>query len=78
MAGWFHLSGYRTFHDLQAAWREEAELEAQVEDLVKRNSEIEQAIEDLAPGGPGIEKKVREDLGWSKKDEILIRISDKK
>ncbi len=66
------------FQDLQAAWRQETELETQVEELTKQNREIEQEIEDLAPGGPGIEKRARQDLGWSKEGEIVIRIPDKK
>ena len=66
------------FRDLWTAWREEAALKAQIAEIEKRNGALEQEIEDLAPGGPGIEKRVREDLGWSKKDEIVIRIPGKK
>ena len=78
MAGWFQVSGYRTFHKLREVWRQEAELEAQVEDLKGRNAELEQEIDELAPGGPGIERRAREDLGWSREDEVVIRIPEKK
>ncbi len=78
LTAWFYFSGYRTFHGLRAAWREEADLEAQVERLKEQNRKIEREIEDLAPGGPGIERKARQELGWSKADEIVIRIPDKK
>lgn len=66
------------FRDLWTAWREEAALKAQIAKIEKRNGTLEQEIEDLAPGGSGIEKIVREDLGWSKKDEIVIRLPGKK
>ena len=75
--GWFHYSGYRTFHDLSAIWNQELELETQVEELKRRNAALEDEIKDLAPGGPGIEKRAREDLGWSRPDEIVIRIPEK-
>lgn len=77
LAGWFHTFGYQTFYDLRAAWREEAELEVQIEELQQQNTALEQEIEDLGPGGPGIEKKAREDLGWSKENEVIIRIPEK-
>lgn len=66
------------FRDLWTTWSEEAALKAQIDEIEKRNRELEQEIEDLAPGGPGIEKTVREELGWSKKNEIVIRIPGKK
>ncbi len=78
LAGWFQVYGSRTFHDLGEVWEQEAQLEAQVEELRQRNAALEKEIEELAPGGPGIERRAREDLGWSKKDEVIIRVPDKK
>ena len=78
LLGWFQVSGYRTFHDLSQVWKQEAQLEAQAEELRQLNAEIEREIEELAPGGPGIERRAREDLGWSKKDELVIRVPNKK
>lgn len=78
LVGWFQVSGYQTIHDLRQVWEQEAELEAEAEELRQRNAEIEREIEELAPGGPAIERKAREDLGWSKKDEVVIRVPNKK
>ena len=75
---WFQVSGYKTFTDLRNAWAQEEQLNRRLETLREDNAVLEREIEDLAPGGAGIEKRAREELGWSRPDEIVINVPEKK
>lgn len=76
--GFFWLTRYDALAELTDSWRKEAELNQAIHRLEEDNHRLEAAIEDLAPDGKAVERIVREDLGWAKRGEIVVKIPDKK
>ena len=76
--GFFWMTGYDALSELTDSWRTEDELEQAVRQLEEENKRIEAAIKDLAPGGKAVERIARQDLGWAKPNEIVVKIPDKK
>ena len=76
--GFFWMTGYDALSELTDSWRKEEELEQAVRQLEEENNRIEVAIEELAPGGKAVERIARQDLGWAKPNEIVVKIPEKK
>lgn len=75
--GFFWLSGYEALVDLTDSWDKESQMEEAVRQLEDENDRIETAIKELAPGGKAVEQIARQDLGWAKPGEIVVKIPDK-
>ena len=73
-----YLLGQNPIEPLIEALANEEELERQIEELNRENSELQQDIDALGPGQFGIEKRARERLGWSKPGEVVIHVPDKR
>jgi cell division protein FtsB len=71
------LSGLRTLAELTAKWRQERDIEQRIDTLLKENSRIEKTIHDLSPDGQAIEQIARQELGWAKAGEIVVKIPEK-
>ncbi len=78
LVGLLHVLGYGPFRSFTETSDEEAELEQQVEMLKDENADLQGEIDALMPGQFGIEKRAREQLGWSKPGEIVIHLPEKK
>ncbi len=77
-AMWLNVSGIRIFQDMRAAWKEEAHLKTEIEDLRQQNAEIEKDIGDLEVNGARIEQLARQKLGLARKGEVVVRLPEKK
>ncbi len=55
----------------------EAELEAEIGELENGNEALQGEIKALMPGQFGIEKRAREQLGWSQPGEIIVHLPGK-
>ena len=77
-AAFFRFAGYDGLMELRSSWREERELQQELQRLRDENVSIEDGIEDLSPDGAAIERIARQDLGWAKPGEIVIKIPEKK
>lgn len=55
----------------------EAELEVELEKLQNENEALQGEIEELKPGQFGVEKRAREQLGWSQPGEIIVHLPGK-
>lgn len=75
--GFLHYSGAGPFQSLTESLEREADLTKQIESLERQNDDLEREIEALMPGQFGLEKRAREQLGWSLPGEILIHIPEK-
>ena len=78
LGGLLHLNGLGPFQSLTATLESEAELEQRIMELQSENEALKQQIEALQPGRFGVEKRAREQLGWSRPGEIVIHIPDKR
>lgn len=78
LGGLLHLNGLGPFQALTRTLEAETELEERILELQTENEGLEEEIEALQPGKFGIEKRAREQLGWSRQGEIVIRIPDKR
>ena len=76
--GFFWMTGYDALSELTDSWRTEDELEQAVRRLEEENERIEATIKELAPGGKAVERIARQDLGWAKPNEIVVKIPEKK
>ena len=52
-------------------------MEESVRELEDENGRIETAIKELAPDGKAVEQIARQDLGYAKPGEIVVKIPDK-
>ncbi len=77
VGGFLHYSGIGPFQSLTETLDKEAELETQIGGLEQQNEDLKREIEALMPGQFGIEKRAREQLGWSLPGEIVIHLPDK-
>ena len=77
-AAFFRFAGYDGLMELRESWRTERQLESELQQLREENLRIEGGIEELAPDGAAIERIARQDLGWAKPGEIVIKIPGKK
>lgn len=78
IGGFLHHSGFGPFQSLAETLEKEAELDQQIESLELQNENLKRENEALMPGRFGIEKRVREQLGWSLPGEIVIHLPDKR
>ena len=78
LAGILHFLGHGPFRPVAQTLSTEAELEREVESLRDENASLQQEIDDLMPGQFGIEKRAREQLGWSKPGEFIVHLPDKR
>jgi cell division protein FtsB len=78
VAGLVWLSGYDALAELTDSWRKESEMQQAIEKLERENQRIEAAIGELAPEGKAVERIARQELGWAKRDEIVVKIPEKK
>ena len=77
-AAFFRFAGYDGLIELRQSWQQERELESDLQQLQEENLRIEDGIEELSPDGAAIERIARQDLGWAKPGEIVIKIPEKK
>ena len=73
-----HRAGLGPFRGFVETLDQEAALEEEVMLLMEENEALEREIEALEPGNFGIEKRAREQLGWSKPGEIVVHIPEKR
>ena len=78
LGAFLHLVGLGPFHDFVETLEQEAALEEEVMLLMEENEALERDIEALEPGRFGVEKRAREQLGWSKPGEIVVHIPEKR
>ncbi len=78
LGGLLHLTGHGPFQTLSESLEQETELEEEIVRLKQQNDVLQQDINTLMPGEFGIEKRAREQLGWSKPGEIVVHIPDKR
>ena len=75
--GFFWLNGYQALVDLNDSWEQESQMEEAIRQIEDENGRIETAIKELAPDGKAVEQIARQDLGYAKRDEIVVKIPDK-
>lgn len=78
LGGILHLNGLGPFQSLKQGLDAEATLKEEIGTLRTENDDLESEIDSLGTGQFGIEKRAREDLGWSKPGEIVIHLPDKR
>lgn len=78
LGGLLHAFGYGPFQPVAESLNREAELEQSIIDLKEENETLTEDVNSLMPGEFGIEKRAREQLGWSKEGEIIVHIPDKR
>ena len=78
LGGMLHFNGYGPYQELKSTLDTESELEEQIVNLQKENEALQEEVDALMPGNFGIEKRAREQLGWSKPGEIVVRLAGKK
>lgn len=78
LGGLLHAFGYGPFQPLAESLNREAELEQSIIELKEENESLTEDVNSLMPGEFGIEKRAREQLGWSKPGEIIVHIPDKR
>lgn len=78
IGGLVHLAGHGPFHALTESAEQEGELEEEIDQLEQENELLQEDIDALTAGEFGIEKRAREQLGWSKPGEIVVHIPHKK
>lgn len=78
LGGVLHVNGLGPFRSLTVTLEEEAKLEEEIVELEGENETLKDQIDSLKPGQFGVEKRAREQLGWSKPGEIVIHIPDKR
>ena len=74
----YQVSGLQVLGNLRNIWRQEAEMQRQIEALREENARIENEIRDLSPEGNEVERIARQDLGWARPGETVIKIPEKK
>ena len=74
----YQVSGLQVLGNLRDVWRQEAEMQRQIEALREENARIENEIRDLSPEGNEVERIARQDLGWARPGETVIKIPEKK
>lgn len=75
--GFFWLTGYDALSELTDSWEEENQMEQAIRRLELENEQLDAAIKELAPGGKAVERIARQDLGWAKPGEIVVKIPEK-
>lgn len=78
LGGLLHTAGLGPFQSLTETLEREAELEETIIQLKQENEDLEEDVNSLQRDGFGIEKRAREQLGWSKPGEIIVHIPDKR
>jgi len=78
IVGFFWLTGYDALIDLTESWDKEAQIEQAIHQIEQENEQIEGAIKELAPNGKAVEQIARQELGWAKHGEIVVKIPEKK
>ncbi|MBI1356296.1 MAG: hypothetical protein GC160_18295 [Acidobacteria bacterium] len=75
---WVQLSGLQTVLELRQAWRQEAQLEQDVERLEESVGELEASVESLASDdSEAIQLLAREKLGLARRGEIVVKVPNK-
>ena len=75
--GFFWLTGYDALVELTNSWEKENQLEQEILRLEFENERVDAAIKELAPYGKAVERIARQDLGWAKPGEIVVKIPEK-
>ncbi len=75
--GFFWLTGYDALVELTDSWEKENQLEQEILRLELENERVDAAIKELAPDGKAVERIARQDLGWAKPGEIVVKIPEK-
>ena len=78
LGGVLHVNGLGPFQPLAETLQRESQLEEKIIQLKGENGTLKEEVDQLKPGHFGIEKRAREQLGWSKPGEIVIHIPDKR
>lgn len=78
MGGLLHYMGHGPFQNLEDALARENALHREVEQLESENDALQKEIDLLMPGRFGVEKRAREQLGWSRPGEYIVRIAEKR
>lgn len=75
--GFFWLSGYDALVALTDSWEKENQMKQAIRRLELENQQLDAAIKELAPDGKAVERIARQDLGWAKPGEIVVKIPEK-
>ncbi len=78
LGGILHVNGIGPFQALEETLAKEAELKERVLEIQSENLVLQDQVDALKPGEFGIEKRAREQLGWSMPGEIVIHMPDKR
>ena len=78
LGGLLHLAGYGPFQGLIAGLEQEEQLHEEITHLEEQNEALQEEINALMPGEFGIEKRAREQLGWSRPGEVVIYLPEKR
>ena len=78
LVGLLHAFGLGPFQSLADMLERESELEQTIMNLRGENEALTEDVDSMMPGEFGIEKRAREQLGWSKPGEIVVHIPDKR
>lgn len=77
VTGFFWLTGHDALGELTDSWEKEKQMEQAIRRLELENQQLEATIKELAPDGQAVERIAREDLGWAKPGEIVVKIPEK-
>ena len=76
---WLQISGFQTFLDLRAAWKQEAQVEQEVVDIESRIAALEASVEGLeSDDSEALLLIAREKLGLALEGEIVVKIPGKR
>ncbi len=78
LGGILHVNGIGPFQSLEATLQKEADLKTTIREIQSENVALQDQVDTLKPGEFGIEKRAREQLGWSMPGEIVIHMPDKR
>ncbi len=74
---WLVRSGLPTLVELRQVWIQERTREQKIEALQEENARLEKYIRQLKSDGTEVEKIARQELGWARPGEIVVKIPEK-
>jgi cell division protein FtsB len=77
VAIWLLCSGVPTLLEMRQVWLQEAAREQKIRSLYEENTELEQTIEQLNSDATEVERIARQELGWARPGETVIKIPEK-
>ncbi len=76
--GWLQQSGVPTLFELRDAWRREAALARDIEEIEAENQRLASEIDELIDNGDALERIAREKLHLAREGEIVVLVPNKK